>query len=75
MPGSFDGSLEMFLGNVQADERGRVSGELDEALASGDRFVLELRRPEAAARLLIKPTLQIAEGHRPLGAWEWDRWV
>ena len=30
---------------------------------------------EAAARLLIKPTLQIAEGHRPLGAWEWDRWV
>ena len=42
---------------------------------SSRRFVLELRRPEAAARLMIKPTLQIVEGHRPLGAWEWDRWV
>jgi hypothetical protein len=57
--------------------RGRRWLSLPEALEPGSsrRFVLELRRPEAAARLLIKPTLQIAEGHRPLGAWEWDRWV
>lgn len=38
-------------------------------------FELELRRPEGAARLLIKPMILLAEGHRPLGAWEWDQWV
>jgi hypothetical protein len=39
------------------------------------RFELVLRHPIHAARLLIKPTVQLAEGHRPLGGWEWDRWV
>lgn len=38
-------------------------------------FTLELRRPEESARLLIKPMVMLAEGHRPLGSWEWDRWV
>ncbi|MEO8275741.1 MAG: glycosyltransferase family 4 protein [Thermoanaerobaculia bacterium] len=66
-----------FLSEGRDLYRGRRWLSLPDALEPGEsrRFVLELRRPEAAARLLIKPTLQIAEGHRPLGAWEWDRWV
>lgn len=66
-----------FLSEGRDLYRGRRWLSLPQALEPGSshRFVLELRRPEAAARLLIKPTLQIAEGHRPLGAWEWDRWV
>jgi len=39
------------------------------------RFELELRRPLGPCRLLIKPTIDLAEGHRPLGDWEWDRWL
>lgn len=56
---------------------GRPWLSLPQALEPGEskRFPLELRRPIGAARLLIKPTLHIAEGHRPLGAWEWDQWV
>jgi len=66
-----------FLSEGRDLYRGRRWLSLPQALEPGEsrRFVLELRRPEAAARLLIKPTLQIAAGHRPLGAWEWDRWV
>ncbi len=46
-------------------------------LAPGEsrRFRLPLRRPLGRARLLIKPTVHLAEGHRPLGDWEWDRWL
>jgi glycosyltransferase involved in cell wall biosynthesis len=66
-----------FLSEGRDLYRGRRWLSLPEALEPGAsrRFVLELRRPEAAARLLIKPTLQIVEGHRPLGGWGWDRWV
>lgn len=56
---------------------GRPWLSLPEALEPGESrtFRLELRRPTEAARLLIKPTLHISEGHRPLGAWGWDQWV
>ncbi len=66
-----------FLSEGRDLYRGRRWLSLPEALEPGEsrHFVLELRRPEAAARLLIKPTLQLVEGHRPLGAWEWDRWI
>lgn len=39
------------------------------------RFRLRVRRPLGGARLLVKPTVHLAEGHRPLGDWEWDRWL
>ncbi|MGE0641700.1 MAG: glycosyltransferase family 4 protein [Thermoanaerobaculia bacterium] len=57
--------------------RGRPWLSLPQALEPGESrtFALELRRPDGAARLLIKPTLHVEEGHRPLGAWEWDRWL
>lgn len=56
---------------------GRPWLSLRQALDPGDsiRFPLSLRHPVAAARLMIKPTVHVAEGHRPLGGWEWDRWV
>jgi len=43
VPGSFDGTLAAFLANVLPGDRDRVRRELEEALASGDRFTLELR--------------------------------
>lgn len=38
-------------------------------------FRLPVRHPLGPVRLLVKPTVHLAEGHRPLGDWEWDRWV
>ena len=56
---------------------GRPWLSLAQALEPGEskRFGLTLRHPVSAARLMIKPAVHVAEGHRPLGAWEWDRWV
>jgi hypothetical protein len=55
--------------------RGRPWLILPSALEPGEsrRFPLTLRRPLGSARLLVKPTIQLAEGHRPFGHWEWDR--
>lgn len=46
-------------------------------LRPGERrsFRLPVRHPLGPARLLVKPTVHLAEGHRPLGDWEWDRWL
>ena len=57
--------------------RGRPWLSLPAALEPGESrdFELVLRRPLGRARLLIKPMVQVGEGHRPLGDWAWDRWL
>ncbi|MFN7940304.1 MAG: glycosyltransferase family 4 protein [Thermoanaerobaculia bacterium] len=56
---------------------GRPWLKLPEDLPPGEshRFALEIRRPIAEARLLVKPTVQWTDGHRPFASWEWDRWL
>lgn len=46
-------------------------------LAPGESRELsfELRRPLAAARLLVKPKVALEEWHRPFGDWVFDRWL
>jgi glycosyltransferase involved in cell wall biosynthesis len=52
---------------------GRPWLTLDRALEPGEsrRFALDLRRPLAGdgGRLLVKPTVTLAEGNRPFGGW------
>ncbi len=57
--------------------RGRSWLSLASALDPGRSvsFELELRKPLGPSRLLIKPTVQLTNGHRPFGDWAWDRWL
>lgn len=76
LPGGVIFEVQLFV-DGEDRWRGRPWLSLPAALGPGEsrRFALTLRRPLGRARLLIKPTVHLAEGHRPLGDWAWDRWL
>ena len=76
LPGGVIFEVQLFV-DGENRWRGRPWLSLPAALEPGEsrRFELALRRPLGPARLLIKPTVQLAEGHRPLGDWAWDGWL
>jgi hypothetical protein len=76
LPGGVIFEVQLFV-DGENRWRGRPWLSLPAALEPGEsrRFELLLRRPLGRARLLIKPTVQLAEGHRPLGDWAWDGWL
>ncbi len=76
LPGGVIFEVQLFV-DGRDSYLGRPWLSLPAALEPGEsrRFAIELRRPLGRARLLIKPTVQLAEGHRSLGNWEWDRWL
>jgi glycosyltransferase involved in cell wall biosynthesis len=53
---------------------GRPWLALEREVAPGEerRFELELRRPLARGRLLIKPTVALTLGNRPFGRWDFE---
>ena len=45
--GSFDGTFEAFSRHIHPDDRARVLGEVERAVASGDRYAVQYRLPPA----------------------------
>ncbi len=76
VPGGVIFEIQLFVDGRDL-YRGRPWLSLPGPLEPGEsrRFEIAMRRPLGRARLLVKPTVQLVEGHRSLGQWEWDRWL